>query len=98
MMTKFHSNLIIIYTVLYLLCNVLTDWKQIKDPSAAATLFRSQTLGDNEGQKSLIFVMDLHSDIADREKAVIGFYKTSIRNWASPLKCILEGNFRSTLH
>ncbi|CAL8387479.1 unnamed protein product [Boreogadus saida] len=36
--------------------------------------------------------MDLASDVGDREKAVLTFYKIKRTKWAAPLHCVLEGD------
>lgn len=66
-------------------------WKQIMNASSAATLFRRVILREQKLEIPLRFKMDLHSDVEEREKAVIAFYKTQRTKWASPLHCVLEG-------
>lgn len=58
---------------------------------SAATLFRRVILREQQLEIPLRFSMDLHSDVEEREKAVIAFYKTQRTKWASPLHCVLEG-------
>lgn len=59
--------------------------------SSAATLFRRVILREQQLEIPLHFSMDLHSDVEEREKAVISFYKTQRTKWASPLHCVLGG-------
>lgn len=59
--------------------------------SSAATLFRRVILREQQLEIPLRFSMDLHSDVEEREKAVIAFYKTRTTKWASPLHCVLGG-------
>lgn len=59
--------------------------------SSTATLFRRVILREQKLEIPLRFKMDLHSDVEEREKAVIAFYKTQRTKWASPLHCVLEG-------
>lgn len=67
------------------------EWKRIMNASSAATLFRRVILREQQLEIPLRFKMDLHSDVEEREKAVIAFYKTQRTKWASPLHCVLEG-------
>lgn len=46
------------------------------------------TAGDTS---SLLNGPTVHSDVEEREKAVIAFYKTQRTKWASPLHCVLGG-------
>ncbi|XP_042607988.1 uncharacterized protein LOC109082021 isoform X1 [Cyprinus carpio] len=68
------------------------EWKRIMNASSAATLFRRVILREQQLEIPLRFSMDLHSDVEEREKAVIAFYKTQRTKWASPLHCVLEGD------
>lgn len=43
--------------------------------SSAATLFRRVILREQQLEIPLRFSMDLHSDVEERDKAVIAFYK-----------------------
>ena len=46
---------------------------------------------EQEGEPALKFTMDLHSEVTDRESAVIAFYKRKRNKWAAELSCVLEG-------
>ena len=67
------------------------EWKKILNASSAATLFRRRLLREQELEKPICFSMDIESDVEDREKAVLAFYKSKRMKWAAPLHCVLEG-------
>ena len=68
------------------------EWKEILNASSAATLFQRRSLREQELETPIRFSMDLASDVGDREKAVLAFYKIKRTKWAAPLHCVLEGH------
>ncbi|XP_056441380.1 uncharacterized protein LOC130378700 [Gadus chalcogrammus] len=68
------------------------EWKETLNASSAATQFRRCLLREQELETPIRFSMDLASDVGDREKAVLAFYKIKRTKWAAPLHCVLEGD------
>ncbi|CAL8236937.1 unnamed protein product [Arctogadus glacialis] len=68
------------------------EWKETLNASSAATLFQRCLLREQELETPIRFSMDLASDVGDREKAVLAFYKIKRTKWAAPLHCVLEGD------
>lgn len=65
----------------------------ISDPVRAADVFRRWIIGCQETEKPLRFSADIRRDAVEREMSIISFYKTSRMKWASPLHCVLEGEY-----
>ncbi|CAL8270011.1 unnamed protein product [Arctogadus glacialis] len=68
------------------------EWKETLNASSAATLFQRCLLREQELETPIRFSMDLASDVGDREKAVLAFYKIKRTKWAAPLHCVLGGD------
>ncbi|XP_076877915.1 uncharacterized protein LOC143526957 [Brachyhypopomus gauderio] len=68
------------------------DWKNEPNPAYAAKKFRDSLLQKYETGKPLHLQMDLRDTPADRERAILSFYKMANIDWACPLSCTLKGD------
>ncbi|XP_062866019.1 uncharacterized protein LOC134328748 [Trichomycterus rosablanca] len=71
---------------------LLDEWQSIQNPNKAMSQFRDRQLCCHAAQPPLNLHMDMRSTPADRDMALISFYKKTRVDWARPLNCKLEGD------
>ncbi|XP_076839455.1 uncharacterized protein LOC143488805 [Brachyhypopomus gauderio] len=71
---------------------IVDEWQSIPDPIKAMSLYRETQLRNHATQAPLSLYMDMRSTPAERDGALISFYKKTRVEWARPLYCKLEGD------
>lgn len=71
------------------------DLKTEPDNNRAASIYTKELLCQHETRKPLFMTMDLRMDREDQDRDLIAFYKQTGIEWASPVKCRLEGAIKS---
>lgn len=70
---------------------VLADWKTVADPKSAVLLFTQRLLDQKRSSTENNFFVDLRKDQEEQDRSYVSFYKRRNVEWASPLRCTLEG-------
>ncbi|XP_060895369.1 G2/M phase-specific E3 ubiquitin-protein ligase-like isoform X1 [Labrus mixtus] len=68
------------------------DWRTVADPKRALWLFTQGVLRSKRRAEVNRFSVDLRKDLKEQDRSYVSFYKRRNVEWASPLKCILEGD------
>ncbi|KAJ8270952.1 hypothetical protein GJAV_G00121100 [Gymnothorax javanicus] len=68
------------------------DWKTVADPKRAVWLFTQEVLNNQNGSEENHFSVDLSKDQEEQDRSYANFYKRRNVEWASPLRCTLEGD------
>ncbi|XP_016114350.1 uncharacterized protein [Sinocyclocheilus grahami] len=68
------------------------DWKTEPDKNKAASLYTKEIICQHEMRKPLLMTMDLRMDNEDQDRELVAFYKQNGIEWASPVKCRLQGD------
>lgn len=68
------------------------DWVSVADPKRAVRLFTQELLHNKRGSEENRFAVDLRKDQEEQDMSYVSFYKRSNVEWASPLRCRLEGD------
>ncbi|KAG9283521.1 hypothetical protein AMEX_G2293 [Astyanax mexicanus] len=69
----------------------INEQKGSKYPTKAMSQFREGQLHNHATETPLNMHMDMRSTPAERDRALLSFYKKPHVEWARPLHCILEG-------
>ncbi len=70
------------------------DWKTEPDKNKAASLYTKEIISQREMRKPLFMTMDLRMDKEDQDRELVAFYKQNSIEWASPVKCRLQGGIK----
>ncbi|KAI7807117.1 hypothetical protein IRJ41_022633, partial [Triplophysa rosa] len=68
------------------------DWQTEPDKNKAASLYTKEIICQHEMRKPLFITMDLRMDKEDQDRELVAFYKQNSIEWASPVKCRLQGD------
>lgn len=89
---SFHD---LVYSKLYIVPSenvfALLDWRTVEDPKKAIWLFTQEVLHNNNGSEENRFAVDMRKDKEEQDRSYVSFYKRINVEWASPLRCRLEG-------
>ncbi|GAA6229499.1 uncharacterized protein LOC117258702 [Lates japonicus] len=71
---------------------VTTEWRTVPDPKLAGWLFSQDLLHSNKDSNSLFLSLDIRHDKEEQDRALVRFYRRDNVQWASPLRCKLQGD------